>query len=152
MKKYFVFLAPAMLFIIAGCSSGPNTSTDPTKVVVQMFRAIENNDRDKLAHFLDFPALMTPMGSDYALNMDTARTFSDPEKVLDDLLPGGQTYEQWKNLQKIVNKVVSQTEDTALVEVTFNNKETRRAYRTIFGLTRVNNIWKIYSFNASAGE
>lgn len=147
MRKFFVFLVPAVLLIIAGCSSGPNTSSDPTKVVVQMFRAIENNDRDKLAHFLDFPALMTPTGSDYALNLDTARTFTDPEEILNDLLPGGQTYESWKDLQKIVNKTISQTADSAVVEVTFNNKQTGRAYRTAFGLDKIKGVWKIYSFD-----
>ena len=153
MRKIFVLLVPAILVVIAGCSSSPNTSSDPTKVVVNMFRAIENNDRQKLAHFLDFPALMTPTGSDYALSaMDTARTFSDPEQILDDLLPGGQTYEAWKDLQKIVNKVISQSPDSAVVEVTFNDKQTGRAYRTAFGLVRVNDIWKVYSFNVPFKE
>ena len=148
MRKFFVLLAPAVLLIIAGCSSGPNTSSDPRKVVLNMFRAIENNDRSKLAHYLDFPALMTSTGSDYALSaMDTARTFSNPESILDDLLPGGETYEHWKNLQKIVNKVVSQTQDSALVEVSFIDKQTSTQYYTLFGLDKVNDIWKIYSFN-----
>ncbi len=152
MRKVSVLLAPAIFLIVAGCSSGPNTSSDPTKVVVQMFRAIENNDRDKLAHYLDFPALMTPTGSDYALNMDTARLFTNPEAILDDLLPGGKTYEAWKDLQKIVNKVISQSPDSALVEVTFNNKQTGRAYRTTFGLDKVNDVWKVYSFNVPTSE
>jgi len=147
MRKLFVLAVPAILLIVAGCSSGPNTSSDPTKVVVQMFRAIEDNNREKLAHFLDFPALMTPTGSDYALNLDSARRFSNPEDILNDLLPGGQTYESWKDLQKIVNKTITQSDDSALVEVTFNNKQTGRAYRTAFGLDKINDVWKIYSFN-----
>ncbi len=153
MRKFFVLAVPAMLLIIAGCSSGPNTSSDPRKVVINMFRAIENNDRDKLAHYLDFPALMTPSGSDYALSaMDSARTFADPEKILDDLLPGGQTYERWKDLQKIVNKVISQSPDSALVEVSFINKATSTQYYTVFGLDKMNDIWKIYSFNVPTGK
>ena len=148
MRKFFTLLAPVIVLVIAGCSSGPNTDSDPTKVVVKMFRAIENNDRATLAHYLDFPALMESTASVYALNLDSARTFPHPEAILDDLLPGGQTYDSWKDLQKIVNKVVSQTSDTAMVEVTFNNKATGRAYRTIFGLDKVNDVWKIYSFNA----
>ncbi len=152
MRKSIVLLIPAILLIVAGCSSGPNTSSDPSKVVVNMFRAIQDNDRDKLAHYLDFPALMTPTGSDYALNMDTARKFTNPEEILDDLLPGGQTYEAWKDLQKIVNKTISQSPDSALVEVTFNDKQTGRAYRTAFGLDKINDVWKIYSFNVPTNQ
>jgi hypothetical protein len=138
MRKIYVLLAPVILLIIAGCSSGPNTSSDPRKVVLNMFRAIQDDDRGKLAHYLDFPALMTPTGRDYALNLDTARTFNSPEQVLDDLLPGGETYSHWNNLQKIVNRVISQSADTALVEVSFINKETSTQYYTIFGLDKIN--------------
>lgn len=135
-----------MMIIISGCSSGANTESDPRKAVIKMFRAIENNDRESLAHFLDFEMLLKTGQRDYALKTDTPRKFSDPEEILDDLLEGGLTNQRWQAMQRIVGSA-SQTPDSALVEVSFINKETNTQYYNKFGLRKVSDVWKIYSFS-----
>lgn len=146
MNKFLVLVVSALVLVAFGCSSGPNTDSDPQKVVVKMFRAIEKGDRSALAHFLDFPTLLQQTGVDYALQSDTVRVFHNPEDILDDLLEGGFTYSRWANLQKIVNKSW-QEQDSALVEVSFIDRQTDTQYYTKFGLRRVNDVWKVYSFN-----
>jgi len=147
MKSFALFFVPALLLAVAGCGSGPNTDSDPQKVVVKMFRAIENNDRNSLAHYLDFPELMKGTDMDYALS-DTVRTFHNPEDILDDLLEGGYTHSRWTDLKKVINKSW-QTGDSALVEVSFMDTEKGKTYYTKFGLRRINDVWKVYSFNVT---
>jgi hypothetical protein len=141
-----MLLLPAALLIMAGCSNKINTESDPRRAVIKMFQAMETNDRTTLAHFLDFETLLKAQENDYALQMDTARSFADPEEILDDLLEGGLTYQRWMALQRVVGSA-SQQNDSALVEVSFINKETSKQYYNKFGLRKVNDVWKIYSFS-----
>lgn len=145
MKLFIALVIPALVVIAAGCSAGPNTESDPQKAVVKMFRAIENNDRQKLAYYLDFPALLSKRDVDYALS-DTVRSFNNPEEILDDLLEGGFTNSRWTGLKKVINKSW-QTGDSAVVEVSFMDTGKGKTYYTKFGLHRVNEAWKVYSFN-----
>lgn len=146
MSLKWILLLPAILLIVAGCSGKINTESDPRKAVIKMFRAMEKNDRTTLAHFLDFETLLKSGDNDYALQMDTARKFNGPDEILDDLLEGGLTYQRWMALQRIVGSA-SQQNDSALVEVSFINKETSKQYYNKFGLRKVNDVWKVYSFS-----
>ena len=49
-------------------------------------------------------------------------------------------------MQRIVGSG-SQLNDSALVEVSFINKETNTQYYNNFGPRKVNDVWKIYSFS-----
>jgi hypothetical protein len=147
MLRNWLLLLPVALLVISGCSSGPNTESDPRKVVLKAMKAIENNDRATLAHYLDFETLLKHGERDYALKTDTPRVFNDPEQILDDLLEGGLTNSRWQALQRVVGSA-SQQNDSALVEVSFINKETDTQYYNKFGLRKINDVWKIYSFSA----
>ncbi len=146
MKKLSIVLLPLILLIIAGCSTKVNTESDPRKAVIKMFGAIEDNDRETLAHYLDFKTLLSVTGRDYALQMDSVRQFHDPEEILDDLLVGGLTHSRWQAMQLVVGSA-SQQNDSALVEVSFINKQTDTQYYNKFGLQKINDVWKIYSFS-----
>jgi hypothetical protein len=146
MKKSLLLLIPVLLMMIAGCNPSVNTASDPKKAVIQMFKAMEENDREKLAHYLDFESLLKTGESDYALQMDSVRKFTNPQEILDDLLQGGLTNQRWQSLQRIVGSG-SQMNDSALVEVSFINKATSTQYYNKFGLRKVNGVWKIYSFS-----
>jgi hypothetical protein len=116
-----------------------------------MFRAMEKNDRQTLAHFLDFETLLKAGTKDYALSMDSIRTFNNPEEILDDLMEGGLTNQRWMAMQRIVGSG-SQMSDSALVEVSFINKKTNTQYYNKFGLRRVNDVWKVYSFSVQEDD
>jgi len=146
MLRNTFLLLPALLIIVAGCNSASNDASGPREAVIKMFRAIENNDRETLAHYLDFQTLLKPGKVDYALTMDSARTFNNPNEILDDLLEGGLTHNRWQALQRVVGSG-SQLNDSAQVEVSFINKETNTQYYNMFGLRKVNDVWKIYSFS-----
>jgi hypothetical protein len=134
----------AVMFL-AGCSSSPS-QTDPRKVVISMFGAMEKNDQAALARLLDLPALMNNTQSDYAMQTDSPRVFTSPKQILDDLTDNGATKQRWFSFQRIVN--TSQINgDHATVEVTFVDKATSKAYMTKFGLLKTNGKWRIYSFN-----
>ncbi len=130
---------------IAGCGGSGSSSSDPRQVVISFFGAMEKNDQAALAHMLDLAELMKNGSEDYAVHADSPRVFVNPRDILNDLTNDGLTKKRWFALQRIVNDA-EVMESSATVEVTFVDKEASKGYRTRFGLHRVNNKWKIYSF------
>ena len=57
MRKLLFALIPAVMATFLGCSSGFENESDPRKVVIKMFRAMEKNERGSIAHYLDFESL-----------------------------------------------------------------------------------------------
>ena len=112
---------------------------------MEMFGAMERNDKAALAHVLDLGELMKTVNEDYALQTDVPRQFTNPQQILDDLTDDGATKKRWFSLQRIVNKV-DVNGDIANVEVTFVDKQQSRGYMTVFGLHKVDGAWKIFSF------
>lgn len=149
MRKFAVILVLVTLALIQGCSSKGDRDPDPRQVVLNMLREMEKGDeeaRKALVHYLDFPSLLMPRKGDYALQMDSVRSFRNPEAILDDLTEGGLTRERWLSMQRVVGGT-EQTGDSALVEVSFNNKNTGTQYYNKWGLRKINGLWKVYSFH-----
>ena len=126
-----------------GCSGSPDS--DPKKLVISFFGAMEKNDQAALAHYLDLAELMKNIDEDYAVQTDSPRVFTNPKEILEDLTNDGLTKKLWFSYQRIINDV-EVLGDHATVEVTFNDKVKGVAYLTKFGLHKVNDKWKIYSF------
>ncbi len=131
-------------WIFTGCSSDADQSA-PKQTVISMFGAMEKNDKAALTRLLDLSALMQNIREDYALNTDSARTFTSPQQILEDLTDSGLTKTRWFSYQRIINKS-DVMDETATVEVTFVDKVNSKAYLTKFGLHKVNGKWRIYSF------
>ncbi|MEA2030995.1 MAG: hypothetical protein U9N55_05295 [candidate division Zixibacteria bacterium] len=144
----FITVAVLAISIVSGCAN--NSPTDPKAAVIAMFGAMEKNDRATLAHLLDLSELMRNQNEDYALQTNKPRVFTSPEQILDDLTNDGLTKKRWFSLQRIINKVEVYKE-TATVEVTFVDKEQSKGYQTKFGLHKVHDRWKIYSFKTIVG-
>lgn len=145
----FGLLIAIMLGLMA-CSGGPSAS-DPKEVVIHLFGFMERNDRAGIAHLLDLPALMSNRDDDYALQKKEPRVFYNPEDILDDLTGDGETKRVWFSMQRVIgNTEISG--DTAFVEVSFIDKAKDIQYYNKFGLHRVNDRWKIYTFRALSGR
>jgi len=136
-----------VLALAAGCGSGADGN--PKEVVIQLFGAMDRNERAAIPRLLDMPALMEAQDEDYALQRSRPRKFYNPEEILNDLTDSGLTKTIWFSMQRIVGKTTHQG-DTAFVEVSFVDKAKGVQYYNKFGLHRVNNRWKIYSFRAAA--
>jgi hypothetical protein len=124
------------------CSDG---QSNPKEVVIQLFGAMERNEKAAVAHLLDLPALMEIEGEDYALQRETPRKFYNPEDILNDLTDDGLTKSIWFSMQRVIGstRIVG---DTAFVEVSFIDKEKGIQYYNKFGLHKKEGTWKIYSF------
>jgi hypothetical protein len=141
-KAATVALVLGSLVLGCGGSSGPAT---PKKTVTAFFEAMRSDDKAALAHLLDLAELMRNTDQDYALSRDSARVFTTPEDILNDLTGDGLTKQRWFSMQRIVNETALEGE-TATVQVTFVDKEYSRGYITYFGLHKVRDKWRIYSF------
>lgn len=137
--------------LFGGCGSGPDSDA-PKKTVISLFGAMEKDDKAALLYVLDLPELMKNLNEDYAIQTDDPRVFTSPEQVLEDLTGEGLTKKTWFSLQRIVNSVNLTSEETATVDVTFVDKEASKGYMTRFGLHKVNDKWKIYSFKTISGS
>ncbi|MCB2230744.1 hypothetical protein KQH82_08520 [bacterium] len=139
-----VALAALALPLFVGCGGASSPDT-PKETVIAMFGAMERDDKAALAHLLDLAELMRNTGRDYSLGSDSARVFTSPEQMLEDLTGEGLTKQRWFSMQRIVNESEVMG-DNATVEVTFQDKVKGVAYLTKFGVHKVNDKWKIYSF------
>ncbi|MBI5266236.1 MAG: hypothetical protein HY851_03285 [candidate division Zixibacteria bacterium] len=149
-KRWIILIvAPMAMFASAGCGDG--NEADPRQVVISLFGAMEKNDKAALAHMLDLIELMKTTEQDYALSGDTARVWTNPQEILDDLTEDGRTKQRWFSYQRIVNNAQVFGE-TASVEVTFVDKANSKGYRTKFGVHMIDGRWKIYSFKTTQGE
>ncbi len=133
----------AALMLLAACSG--SSSSNPRKVVLQLFGAMEKNDQSAVAHTLDLPALMESTQEDYAFQSDSPRVWTNPKDILDDLTDDGKTKKEWFSYQRVVGDAEVMG-DHATVDVTFINKAASKGYRTKFGLHKVDGKWKIYTF------
>ena len=144
MKKTQWIVGALLLTVIiwlANCG-GPLDQSDPRKVVIAMFGAMEKNDKASLARLLDLVELMKAGNEDYSLGGGEPRVWTNPEQILDDLTGEGLTKSRWFALQRIVNESEISGE-TAAVEVTFVDKDQSKGYRTKFGVHNINGKWKI---------
>lgn len=152
MRKMTIFALGAVLLIAVGCSSRGDKSSDPRQVVINMLRAVEQSDETALAYYLDFSSLLRPGEKDYALKTsDSPRVFTNPKDLLADLMKGGLTHERWMAMQRIVGDA-SLSGDTALVEVSFISQKTNTQYYNKWGLRKIDDMWKIFSFGVLEKE
>jgi len=147
MRTISLVIIVAAIMMLVGCSSKVNTEIDPRRVVMNMFGAMEENNREDLAHYLDFSQMLGRADRDYALSGDSARVFYTTEEILADLVDGGLTKKRWFSMQRVVGEC-TQSGDSALVEVSFIDQSNGTQYYTKFGLRSINGVWKIYSFRA----
>jgi hypothetical protein len=145
--RFVVVLAILSIAVVGllswGC--GGTDMSDPRRVVISLFGAMEKNDEATLTHVLDIPELMRSSQQDYAIQTDQPRVFTNPEELLKDMTGDGATKKTWFACQRIISdsKIMG---ENATVEVTFVDKQASRGYRTTFGLHLKNGEWRIYSF------
>ena len=149
-SKPTIMLLPTLLALmgvfLGGCiDSAPDS---PRAVVINLFGAMEKDDKATIAHLLDLAELMKSEMEDYAFHSDDEpRIFTSPQQILDDLTGEGLTKQRWFSMQRIIGDAEI-TGEIASVEVTFVDKEVSKGYLTKFGLHIKNGKWKIYSFKA----
>jgi len=132
-----------LALVLSAC--GGIVANSPKQTVVQLFGAMERNDKGEIAHVLDLRALMTVKDRDYALQLDPPRILKSPTDILEDLTGSGQTKDVWFSMKRVVGteEVIG---DTAFVEVTFLSESSGRRYYNKFGLHKIASRWRIYSF------
>lgn len=139
----FTAMLVGSILITTGCEDkGPD---NPHDVVIQLFGAMERNERAALPYLLDLRELMEPKDEDYALQRRIPRKFFSPEEILNDLTDSGLTKTRWFSMQRVIGdtQVIG---DSAWVEVSFVDKDKGIQYYNKFGLHRKKDRWKIYSF------
>lgn len=133
----------SVLILLPMCSDVSYDS--PKEVVIRLFGAMDRDDRAAIVHVLDLSAMMGNKDNDYALQTKTPRTFYNPEDILNDLTGEGLTKTRWFSLQRVIGGTEIRG-DSALVEVSFIDKEKSIQYYNKFGLYRKDGGWRIYSF------
>ncbi len=146
-RRNMAFTVMFCLLIAGGAlfSCAESASESPRKVVIELFGAMERNERAELAGVLDIAALMAPRQYDYALNLEKPRVFTSPQEIFADLTDSGLTKQTWFKYQRVVgDEEISG--DTAYVDVSFVDKETGKRTFNKFGVRKVGQLWRIFSF------
>ena len=145
-NKYLVANVICLILLslaLYGC--GTTLEPSPRQHVIKFFGAMERNDRPAIINSLDLTSLMQVAESDYALQLDTPRVMQSPISIVDDLTEDGQTKQVWFRMTRVVGdeEIIG---DTAYVEVSFLNDSKGVQYYNKFGLRRIGEGWRIFSF------
>lgn len=132
-----------LALVLSAC--GGIVANSPKQTVVQLFGAMERNDKGEIAHVLDLRALMSIKDRDYALQLDPPRILKSPTDILEDLTGSGQTKDVWFSMKRVLG-TEEVSGDTAFVEVTFLSDSSGRRYYNKFGLHKIAGRWRIFSF------
>lgn len=141
--RFALALCLVVLSLFAGC--GDDVEQSPKQVVIKLFGAMERNDKAAVANALDLVALLETRDRDYALDLEQPREMRTPTDILDDLTGNGQAKTVWFSLQRVIGAEEIMG-DTAYVEVSFVKKETGTQYYNKFGMHKVGQRWRIFSF------
>ena len=144
-KLFLLFPVAVGLFSLLFLACSGSDAGDPKDVVIQLFGAMERNEKAAIVRLVDIPALMEISGEDYALQMENPRIFHSPEDILNDLTDDGLTKMRWFSMQRVIGRT-EVLGDTAYVEVSFIDKDKSKQYYNKFGLHKKEAGWKIFSF------
>lgn len=128
------------ILILAGCGQAP-----PDRAVYTFFDAMTQGDANRMAAVLDSAVFLGRSG---ALELDTLLPqagFDERRNRILMELTGGNVKRVWLSDQVIVGRT-QRGGDTAWVEVSFVDPETRRHYLTQFGLRSKLKSWQIFTF------
>ncbi|MCH9031252.1 MAG: hypothetical protein IIB00_03200 [candidate division Zixibacteria bacterium] len=144
--KYLIANAICLILsslTLFGC--GTILEPSPRQHVIKFFGAMERNDRPAIINSLDLVSLMQVSESDYALKLETPRVMQSPISIVDDLTEDGQTKQVWFRMTRVVGdqEIIG---DTAYVEVSFLSESKGVQYYNKFGLRKIGEGWRIFSF------
>ena len=135
------------LLLLALAISGCDTKLEPSprQHVIKFFGSMERNDRPAIINSLDLVALMEVTEYDYALKLETPRVMQSPISIVEDLTDEGKTKQVWFRMKRVVGdeEILG---DTAFVEVSFLDDSKGVQYYNKFGLHKIGEGWRIFSF------
>jgi len=129
------------LTILVGCEK----EAEPRSQVLAFVKALRSADEIKLEDYLDLTELVRENAANVYL-YDSAKSISDNIADFSALFaPDGKLRKLWTSKQIVIGEAEVRG-DTAFVEVSFIDRDTRRQYYNKMGLKKTEQGWRIFAF------
>lgn len=140
MKK--IYFTALFLFLLAwACEKGP----EPRDTVLGFVRALQSDEEIDFHSFLDLNELVYE-NADNLYVYDSTMSLQENLKQYTGLFgPQGKIRKLWTGKQIVVGES-EMAGDTALVEVSFIDRDTRKQYYNKMGLRKTDSGWLIFAF------
>jgi hypothetical protein len=133
-------LSAAALLIV--CSSG---QPQPRSEVLHFVNALQNNEPIELDQYLEINQLVREDAPNVYVYNDSLSVSQNIQQFKDLFEPGGRLRKLWTSMQIVIGDTEVRG-DTALVEVSFIERQTRRQYYNKWGLIKTPEGWRIFAF------
>jgi len=138
-KKYFISLF--LLVLVWACEKGP----EPRDTVMGFVSALQSDEDIDFHSYLDLNELVYE-NADNLYVYDSAISLQENLKQYTDLFePQGKIRKLWTSKQIVIGES-EMAGDTALVEVSFIDRATRKQYYNKMGLRKTDSGWLIFAF------
>lgn len=143
MKKTLIlllFVSAASILVV--CGSG---ETQPRSEVLDFVNALHKNQPIDLNNYLDMNQIVREDAANVYIYNDSLTLPENIQRFTDLFEPGGRLRQLWTNMQIVIGDTEVRG-DTALVEVSFIDRQTRRQFYNKWGLIRTGEGWRIFAF------
>ncbi len=143
MKKILIlllFVSAASILVV--CGSG---EPQPRSEVLDFVNALHKNQPIDLNNYLDMNQIVREDAANVYIYNDSLTLPENIQRFTDLFEPGGRLRQLWTNMQIVIGDTEVRG-DTALVEVSFIDRQTRRQFYNKWGLIRTGEGWRIFAF------
>ncbi len=141
-RLLWVFVALALCLLLVGCESRPN----PKNTVMDLFTALHGDDTTAVYQSIDSRRAWHSVSSDLKTRDDSLLTDIQWHERLEASLVGdGRLRTRWMKMQVVIGKTEILA-DSATVEVSFIDRDTRVQFYSKMGLVFQDGAWIIIAF------
>jgi len=140
-NRLFIILLIVPLFLLAACEKEPEARSS----VLEFVRALRADQDFPVDDYLDIDELVrenSPNVYIYDSSLSVSENKDEFKKLFE---RDGNLRKLWTSKQIVIGESVVKG-DTALVEVSFIDRQTKKQYYNKMGLRRTENSWIIFAF------
>lgn len=141
MKRNFSIAVLLLLVAVLACEKGP----EPRDTVLNFVRALQSPDEFDYHQYLDLNELVHENADNLYVYDSTLSLQENLKKFTDLFAPEGKIRRLWTSKQIVIGES-EVAGDTALVEVSFIDRDTRKQFYNKIGLRKTESGWLIFAF------
>lgn len=143
MKKILILLlAVSAASILVVCGKG---EPQPRSEVLDFVNALHKDQPLDLNNYLDMNQIVREDAPNVYIYIDSLSLSQNIQQFTNLFEPGGRLRQLWTSMQIVIGDTEVRG-DTALVEVSFIDRQTRKQFYNKWGLIKTGEGWRVFAF------